>query len=71
MFKVPKTVRRTRDATIDRTTRCRRLHDAIAARAGQLRATVTGHAEVRPQVFELPSDVVGQFTTARRHGGIG
>lgn len=36
---------------IDGAARRRGLHDAVAARTGQLRATMTDDAEVRPQVL--------------------
>jgi hypothetical protein len=52
--------RRARDAAVDRAARCCRLHDAIAARAGQLRTTVTDHAEVRQHVLELFCDVFAE-----------
>ncbi len=51
---------RTWAAAIDRPTWCRSLHDAIAARAGQLRTAVTAHAEVRPDVFVLFRDVFAE-----------
>lgn len=63
--------RRTRDATIDRSTRCRGLYDAIAACAGQLRTAVADHAEVRPDVFELFRDVFAQqFELAAAIGAV-
>jgi hypothetical protein len=48
---------RTREATINGAARRRGLHDAVAARTGQLRATMTDDAEVRAHVFELLRDV--------------
>ena len=51
-----------REAALDRTTRCQRLHDPLAACARELRAHVPDDLEVARHVLEHLGDVLAQGT---------
>jgi len=48
-------------ATLDRARRCRRLHDRIAAGAGELGAHVPNHFEAHRLEFEHLADIFAQM----------